>query len=187
MLKSISVLFASSLLLAGQAFASDAVVFDGGDVRISAGNALIFQDGTPQTTATLKGDKGDKGIQGIQGPPGPKGDKGDKGDPGVADGISKGVHGTIAGTGSIVTGAGFTTQHTATGSYTIAFSTAFSDTPDCVVSPVGHLNNYTTNNNYVACEVTAVSAAGATVQCKYYFYANFPTLIDDTFTFICVK
>jgi hypothetical protein len=49
----ISALVVSSLLLAGQALAADGIVFDGGDVRIKkgSGGALVFQDGSRQTTA----------------------------------------------------------------------------------------------------------------------------------------
>lgn len=195
MLKSISALLASMLLLAGQAFAlpPDAVVFDGGDVVINGGGTgLVFPNGTRQTTATLKGDQGIQGIQGIQGPPGPKGDKGDKGDPGVADGISKGVHGTISSSSSIITGTGFTVARTASvpaGSYTITFSTAFSGPPDCVISAVGHNTNTNISFAYVACEESAVSAQVVRVDCRYYEpYIDISNhLIDDTFTFICVK
>jgi hypothetical protein len=197
MKKIISALVVSSLLLAGQALAADGIVFDGGDVRIKqgSGGALVFQDGTTQTTATLKGDKGDQGIQGIQGP------KGDKGDPGVANGISKGVHGTVVGanvpsnSNIAVPGTGFYVNRTTTdsvGTYKITFSPAFSTPPDCVISPVGHLVNYTTQNAYVDCQLSPLvapyfSAQRATVECRYYYNFATPQLIDDTFTFICVK
>ena len=52
------------------------------------GDALTWDDLTPEQKAELKGEKGDKGDQGIQGEQGPqgiqgeKGDKGDKGDRG---------------------------------------------------------------------------------------------------------
>jgi hypothetical protein len=198
----ISALMASSLLLAGQAFAADAIVFDGGDVRISPGNALVFQDGTPQTTATLKGDKGDQGIQGIQGI---QGAKGDKGDPGVANGISKGVHGTVVGanvpsnSSGTVTGTGFYVNRTTTGSvgtYNITFNPAFSTPPDCVITPVGHNTNAIIQYGYVACELSTLvaptfSAERARVECRHYqpysVITSTANLIDTTFTFICVE
>ncbi len=221
MLKSISALLASSLLLAGQAFAvSDAVVFDGGDVVINGGGTgLVFPDSSRQTTATLQGPAGPAGpantlsigtvttgasgsqaaasITGTspnqvlnltipQGPQGPAG---------VVDGMVKAVHGTINGansTPSIVTGTGFTVARTTgvtTGSYDITFSAAFSGTPDCVISPVGHTTTGT-NTGSVDCEVPStatVTTTGARVVCKYYYANAFPIPIDDTFTFICVK
>jgi len=155
----ISALVASSLLLAGQALAADGIVFDGGDVRIKqgSGGALVFQDGSRQTTAA------------------------------AADGVSKLVHGTVSASGSW-TGTGFSVDHnTDTGTYDITFSPAFSSTPDCVITPVGHLVTYTTQNAYVACEVTAISKQGVVVECRYYYPYATPKLIDDIFTFICVK
>jgi hypothetical protein len=157
MKKIISALVASSLLLAGQALAADGIVFDGGDVRIKqgSGGALVFQDGSRQTTAA------------------------------AADGVSKLVHGTVAGSGS---GTGFSVVQTDTGTYDITFSPAFSSTPDCVVSAANHLANANTQYGYVACEVTSVSKTAAWVECRNYrpLYST-PTLIDDIFTFICVK
>jgi hypothetical protein len=151
----IAVLVVSSLLLAGQALAADGIVFDGGDVRIKqgSGGALVFQDGSRQTTA--------------------------------AAGISKLVHGTVSAAGS---GTGFTVDQTDTGTYDISFAPAFSSTPDCVVSAAGHLTTINSQNGYVACEVTAISKQGVVVECRNYrpLAAN-PTLIDDIFTFICVK
>jgi hypothetical protein len=190
----ISALVMSSLLLAGQAFAApDAVVFDGGDVHITGdGNGLVFPDGTIQTTKTVKGDQGIQGIQGIQGP------KGNKGDPGVANGISKGVHGTVVGSNlPDSTGSGFTVARTTSvpaGSYNITFDPAFSTPPDCVITPVGHFYDaVSTQYAYIACEVSTLvdptfSAQRARVECKYYRHLSaIPTLIDATFTFICVE
>lgn len=60
------------------------------------GDALTWDDLTPEQKASLKGEKGDKGDQGIQGEQGPqgiqgeKGDKGDTGDKGD-DGASGGM------------------------------------------------------------------------------------------------
>lgn len=60
------------------------------------GDALTWDDLTPEQKASLKGERGDKGDQGIQGEQGPqgiqgeKGDKGDKGDKGN-DGASGGM------------------------------------------------------------------------------------------------
>lgn len=57
------------------------------------GDALTWDDLTPEQKASLKGEKGDKGDQGIQGEQGPqgiqgeKGDKGDKGDDGASGGM----------------------------------------------------------------------------------------------------
>jgi hypothetical protein len=162
----ISALVVSSLLLAGQVYAAappDAIVFEGGDVRIKGtGNGLVFPNGSRQTVA--------------------------------ADGISKSVHGTVTGASvpnpGTVTGTGFSVSRTtlnSVGSYDITFSSAFSSTPDCVVSAAGHLTNINTQNGYVACEVTAISVNGATVECRNYRpLAALPTLIDTTFTFICV-
>jgi hypothetical protein len=153
----ISALLVSLLFWAGQAYAvhpPDAIVFDGGDVRIKqgSGGALVFQDGSRQTTA--------------------------------AEGISKLVHGTVAGSGS---GTGFSVVNSPTGTYNITFSPAFSSTPDCVVSAAGHLTDVNTQNGYVACEVTAVSEQGVVVECRNYRpLAATPTLINTTFTFICV-
>jgi hypothetical protein len=61
------------LLSAGTLFAApDAIVFQGGDVRISGlGNGLVFPNGSIQTTAEVAGPQGPQGIQGQQGPPGP--------------------------------------------------------------------------------------------------------------------
>jgi hypothetical protein len=171
----ISALVASSLLLAGHALAAappDSVVFEGGDVRIKgSGNGLVFPDGSRQTTAA------------------------------AADGVSKGVHGTVVGasvpnnSNSTVTGTGFYVNRTTTGSvgtYNITFNPEFSTPPDCVITPVGHLVNYTTQNAYVDCQLSTLdsptfSAQRARVECKYYYNFATPQLIDDTFTFICVE
>jgi hypothetical protein len=157
----ISALLVSSLFLAGQAYAAnppDAIVFDGGDVRIKGNNnGLVFPDNTRQTTAT--------------------------------SGISKGVHGTVVGTNMTSSGSGFSVGRTTlvpAGSYDITFSSAFSNTPDCVVSAAGHLTTALIQYGYVACEVTAVSEQGATVVCRNYTYPAPPQLFDTTFTFICV-
>lgn len=198
MIRIISALLASSLLFAGQAFAApDSVVFEGGDVRINGlGNALVFPNGSTQTTATVQGIQGIQGIQGV---------KGDKGDPGVANGISKGVHGTVAGasvpsnSNSTVTGTGFSVNRTISaqpGSYNITFSPAFSTPPDCVITPVGHNTNANIQYGYVACELSTLvdptfSAVKARVECRHYQpYSNITStnnLIDTTFTFICVN
>jgi hypothetical protein len=194
----ISALVASSLLLAGQTYAADppdAIVFDGGDVRINGtGNGLVFPNGSRQTVATPEGPPG---PQGIQGPPGPAGQqgiqgvKGDKGDPGVANGISKGVHGKIVGSDlATSTGSGYTVARTtpqSTGTYDITFSLpAFSSAPDCVISPVG--NTPGPNGTFIGCEVATASASMARVECKYYYYAfGTPQFIDGIFTFICVE
>jgi hypothetical protein len=157
MKKIISALVASSLLLAGQALAADGIVFDGGDVRIKqgSGGALVFQDGSRQTTA--------------------------------ANGVSKLVHGTVSGAGS---GTGFSVVKTDTGTYDITFSPAFSSTPDCVISPVGHTTTIGISYSFIDCELSTVSppsASGARVECRYYYTYATPKLIDDIFTFICVK
>jgi len=162
MARIISALVVSSLLLAGQALAAappDSVVFEGGDVRIKgSGNGLVFPNGSRQTTA--------------------------------ANGISKSVHGTIVGQNlANSTGTGFSVDRITfpAGSYEITFSSAFSNTPDCVVSAAGHLTDVNTQNGYVACEVTAVSEQGVVVECRNYRpLAADPTLINTTFTFICV-
>jgi len=197
----ISVLVVSSLLLAGQVFAvPDTVVFEGGDVHIKGtGNGLVFPDGTIQTTKTLQGPAGPKGATGATGATGPKGD------PGVANGISKGVHGTVAGasvpsnSNSTVTGTGFSVNRTISaqpGSYNITFSPAFSTPPDCVITPVGHNTNANIQYGYVACELSTLvdptfSAVKARVECRHYQpYSNITStnnLIDTTFTFICVN
>jgi hypothetical protein len=156
MIRIISALMVSSLLLAGQALAADSVVFEGGDVRIKGSGGLVFPDNTRQTTA--------------------------------ADGISKSVHGTVVGANlASSTGTGFSVVSSTLGTYDITFFPAFRSTPDCVISPVGHLVTVNSQSGYVACEVTAVSVQGAVVECRNYRpLASPPTLIDTTFTFICV-
>jgi hypothetical protein len=220
----ISALMASSLLLAGQAYAADGVVFDGGDVRISPGNALVFQDGTTQTTATLQGPAntlaigtvttGASGSQAAATITGtspnqvlnltiPQGPQGIQGTAGVTNGITKGVHGTVVGanvpsnSNNPVNGTGFYVNRTISaqpGSYNITFNPAFSTPPDCVITPVGHFYDpVTTQYAYIACEVSTLdaptfSAEKATVECRFYRgLAATPTLIDTTFTFICVE
>jgi hypothetical protein len=171
----ISALVASSLLLASQALAApDSVVFEGGDVRIKGlGNGLVFPDGSRQTTA--------------------------------AEGVSKLVHGTVAGasvpssSSGSVSGTGFSVSRTVSnqpGSYNITFSPAFSSTPDCVITPVGHNTNADIQYGNVACELSTLvaptfSAERARVECRHYqpysVITSTANLIDTTFTFICVE
>jgi hypothetical protein len=102
----------------------------------------------------------------------------------AAEGISKLVHGTVSGA---VSGTGFSVVQTDTGTYDITFSPAFSSTPDCVISPVGHTTTIGISYSFIDCEVTSISASGARVECRYYYTYATPKLIDDIFTFICVK
>lgn len=163
MFRIILALVATSLLSAGQAFAvPDAVLFDGGDVRINdtggIGNGLVFPDGSKQTTA--------------------------------AGGVTKVVHGTIAGStipsiGTVI-GTGFNVARTTSnsiGTYNITFSPSFTTVPDCVVTPRN--NSRTPFNAYIGCEVTSVSTTAANVEC--HSYINNFDFVDATFTFICVK
>jgi hypothetical protein len=166
----ISALVMLSLLLAGQSLAAeDSVVFEGGDVRIKGiGNGLVFPNGSRQTVA--------------------------------ADGISKSVHGTVVGASvpnpGAVTGTGYSVSRTilnSVGTYEITFSPAFSNTPDCVISPVGHSTTININYSFIDCELSTVSSPtfsthSATVECKYYntSFPDSPKLRDATFTFICV-
>ena len=80
----------------------------------------------------LKGDKGDKGATGATGATGAQGP------PGVADGISKAVHGVVAWDGGVEAGTGFTISHVSCYDFVcvtgIVFKLPFKDTPTCVVS-----------------------------------------------------
>jgi len=113
----------------------------------------------PQGPKGDKGDKGDQGIQGIQGIKGDKGDKGDqgiqgikgdKGDqgiqgiqgpPGVANGVTRAVHGIVNWNGGIIVGTGFNAQNLGCNSTScrteVLFSTDFIGPPSCSVSCFG--------------------------------------------------
>jgi hypothetical protein len=194
-----------SLLMVGQTIAApDAIVFDGGDVRIKegSGGALVFQDSSRQTTATLQGPPGPAGptgATGATGATGPQGPPGPQGPAGVVNGITKAVHGTIVGSNvphnsTSVQGTGFSVARTSAdsvGSYVITFSPDFNHVPDCVISPVGHLLSTDLQYPYFDCQLSTLDSQNftvhnATVECRAYRPYATPLLRDATFTFICV-
>jgi hypothetical protein len=185
------------------------LTISGDNVVVGAGSSkLVFPDATTQSTATLKGDKGDTGLQGPKGDtglkgdtslqgqkgdPGPKGDTGEQGLPGVANGITKGVHGLVGANGATAA-AGVSVIHSGTGVYALTFNPAFGGAPTCVITPLGHQSD---GNGFIACEPSNVSTTtGVTFSCFQYLPAwtsYSPTYsysyleIDTPFMFICVN
>jgi hypothetical protein len=126
-------------------------------------------------------------IEGIKPVPGPQGP------PGVANGISRAVHGTIAASGAIYNGVtgGFAVQHEPdSGRYTIVFDTPFPALPDCIAQ------RGVANLGY-RCEMHAIDPSSALASCTMstvvrdaettgYDIVDFDLPNDLGFSFICV-
>jgi hypothetical protein len=102
--------------------------------------------GGPQGAQGPQGPKGDTGATGPTGATGATGATGPAGPPGVANGITRAVHGILNWNTDIIRGTGFTTsgypQCSGTGiigcSIYIYFNTPFNDTPTCTVTPFSY-------------------------------------------------
>ena len=72
------------------------------------------------------------------------------------------VRGTVSGTGAAQLGSGYSVSRTATGTYSISFSPAFSNTPSvtAVVAP-GH-----DSGGYTFCQVDSASATGVVIEMR---------------------
>ena len=144
----------------------------------------------------LKGDKGDTGAQGIQGIPGLKGDtgaqgpqgiqgvQGIQGPAGVANGITRAIHGAINWNGDIILGTGFTTLSVTRDdpivSVTIQFTTPFSTPPTCTVTAFAY--DYDTWPG-VLTRVFSMGTSGVTFE--YFDWRDTP--LYHPLTFICVE
>jgi|GEM_PF-6102903 len=140
-----------------------------GNLRLTSGGYLIFTDGTAANSTSSMCSGGCTGS---------------------VDGITKAVHGIYGGSGAL-TGNGFSVTHNGTGSYTITFTSAFSEAPHCVVTSLGHVS---TSQGYVACELSSVPTASSfTVTCMQYIPISFTypyyseSFINSALSFICLK
>ena len=95
---------------------------------------------------------GPQGPQGLVGPAGPAGPAG------VANGISQAIHGSIDPTGAIVSGTGFTVNHSHTGIYDINFTSNFTTPPDCIVQYTNVAGQSTPNNLLLQVQWVGINA-----------------------------
>ena len=152
------------------AFCDSEVQVDG-NLRLKSGGSLVFSDGTSasSTSSLCTG-----------------------GCTGTVEGVIKAVHGIYGGSGPLA-GNGFSVAQNGTGDYTITFANAFSSSPHCVVSSVGHI---TTSQGYAACELSSVpGTTSMTVTCMQYIpqynsgngtYYYSEQFVNSPFSFICM-
>jgi hypothetical protein len=203
LLKTFFQLTCFSILFIAPALAnSDGVVVRAGDLRISEmGSGLVFPDGTVQYKAQLQGLAGAQGPQGLQGLPGPTGPQGPagsqgpqgaqgaQGPSGVTNGVTNAVHGTFGPNAELYAPVNsFSVLRTGAGAYKITFTTPFSSTPTCVVTPMGHTHD---GLGYDACELSGLpSTSSATITCYQYApsgatYTYVAT--DSPIAFMCLQ
>jgi hypothetical protein len=135
----------------------------------------------PQGPKGDKGDKGDQGIQGIKGDKGDQGIQGVQGPPGVANGITRAVHGIVNWNGDILVGTGFNAHNAGCNSSTclteVVFSTSFIGPPSCSVSCFGSCG-------WPLFNVTIYDVNSYNLIVEFQYYSN-PDY--HAFAFICVE
>ena len=88
------------------------------------------------------------------------------------------VRGSISGTGAIVAGEGFTVNHTANGTNSITFTTAFSDAPVVTVST----NNPAGGVGLITPQTSSAGTTGVTI----FTYNNSNVLVNEGSSFIAI-